>query len=49
MSLEQEIASWNGKSSHDIDAIYNRHYEDDSFNSKMIGVSRNVSLQKEAT
>lgn len=49
MSLEQEIASWNGKSSHDIDAIYNRHYEDDSFNSKMIGVSRKVSLQKEAT
>ena len=49
MSLEQEIVSWDQKSSNDIEAIYNRHCEDDSFGSKMIELSRNVDLQKGST
>lgn len=49
MSLEQEIVSWDGKSSNDIDVIYNRYCDEDSFGSKMIDFSRKVELQKGAT
>ena len=49
MSLELEIGSWDGKSSSDIDAIYTRHCEEDSFVSKMIELSHKVDLQKGST
>ena len=49
MSLEQEIVSWDGKSSSDIDAIYTRHCEEDSFASKMIELSQKLDLQKGTT
>jgi hypothetical protein len=49
MSLEKEIVSWDGKSSGDIDAIYIRHRNDDSFVSKIIELSRQVGIQKGAT
>lgn len=49
MSLKQEIASWDGKSSSDIDAIYTRHCDDEYFDSKIIEFSRKAVLQKGAT
>lgn len=49
MTLEKEIVSWDGKSPSDIDAIYTRHSNDDSFVSKIIEFSRQVDLQKGAT
>lgn len=49
MNLEKEIISWDGKSSSDIDAIYTRHSDDDSFVSKIIELSRKVDLQKGTT
>jgi len=49
MSLEQEIVSWDGKSSSDIDAIYIRHCDDDSFSSNIIELSQKIYLQKGAT
>lgn len=49
MSLEQEIVSWDGKSSSEIDAIYTRHCEEDSFASKMIELSQKLDLQKGTT
>ncbi len=49
MSLEQEILSWDGKSSSDIESVYARHCKSDSFGSKMVGFSRKLKLQKGAT
>ncbi|PIE43624.1 MAG: hypothetical protein CSA50_04460 [Gammaproteobacteria bacterium] len=49
MSIEQEIASWDGKSSSDIDAIYSRHDNDVSFAAKLIDLFQQTALQKGAT
>jgi len=49
MSLEQEIVSWDGKSSSDIDAVYTRYCDDDSFGSNIIEFCRKTELQKGAT
>nr|MCP4417173.1 hypothetical protein [Chloroflexota bacterium] len=49
MSLEQEIRSWDGKSSTDVDAIYSRHYDDDFFVPNIIQFSEQAVLQKGAT
>jgi len=49
MSIKQEIISWDGKSSRDITAIYNRHSNENSFSSKLIEFSQQAELQKGAT
>ncbi len=49
MSIEQEIISWDGKSSNDIDAIYGRHNEENTFASNIIDLSEQEGLQKGTT
>lgn len=49
MTLEHEIVSWDGKTSNDIEAVYLRHCDDDSFVSRLIDFSRRVELQQGAT
>ncbi len=49
MSIEQEIISWDGKSSTDIDAIYDRHSDENSFASEIINLSKQEGLQKGTT
>jgi hypothetical protein len=49
VSIEQEIANWDGKSSSDIGSIYNRHSSVDAFVSTLIALSGKESLQKGAT
>ena len=46
MKIEQEIASWNGKSSNDIEEIYNRHSDESSFISSLIVFLSQEYLQK---
>lgn len=48
-SIEQAIISWDGKSSNDIDVIYNRYSNDDTFISEIINLSQQEALQKGAT
>ncbi len=49
MSLKQEIINCNGKSASDINAIFNRHKNDDSFVSNVIVLSKQKELQKGTT
>lgn len=49
MSLEYEIANWDGKSSDDINAIYNLHGEEKSFDANVIAFAQSSELQKGAT
>lgn len=49
MSLEQEIASWDGKSSSDISAVYHRHSSRHGFASKLVKLIESAELQKGAT
>jgi hypothetical protein len=49
MSLEHEIASWDGKSSSDIGVIYTRYIDNKKFDSNIIELSRKAGLQKGAT
>lgn len=49
MSMKQEIASWNGKSSDDIGTVYIRYSGDDSFVRQLIELSSQADLQKGAT
>jgi len=46
MSIEQEIISWDGKSSTDIDAIYDRHSDESLLASEIINLSKQEGLQK---
>ena len=46
MNLKQKILSCHGKSVSDIDAILNRHKDDDSFVSDVIRLSKQKQLQK---
>jgi len=49
MGIKQEIKSWDGKSSSNIDAIYNRHGSNDDFVQIIIQFSGEEPLQKGAT
>lgn len=49
MSIKQEIASWNGKSSSDIGAIYIRYCDDECFAPTLIELSLNRGFQRGAT
>ena len=49
MNIEQEIVTWDGKSSSEIGAIYRRHCDDEMFAIRLIESSRNTGLQKGAT
>lgn len=49
MSIEKDVACWNGKSASDIDAIYSRHSDDISFVSNIIVLCEQEHLQKGAT
>ena len=47
--LEDAIRSWDGRVSGDIDAIYMRHCNDESFVSNVVKCLQEVKLQKGAT
>ncbi|MES9854670.1 MAG: hypothetical protein ABW170_22900 [Candidatus Thiodiazotropha sp. L084R] len=49
MSIKQEIENWDGKSSSDIGAIYNRYANEDYFVTSLIELFRLKELQKGAT
>ena len=49
MNIEQEIKSWDGKSSSDIEVIYDRYGSNDDFVQHIIQYSGVVSTQKGAT
>lgn len=49
MSLEQEIASWDGKSAADIKAIYDVYNADSHFSDTIIALSLTDTCQKGAT
>lgn len=49
MSIEQEIKSWDGKSSSDITAIYDRYGHSDDFVKKISQFFADIALQKAAT
>ncbi len=49
MSIEQEIISWDGKSSSDIAEVYNRHCNNDVLPKVLIRLSRKTELQKGTT
>lgn len=49
MYIEQEIASWNGKSADDIKAIYDAHKADHNFADTIIALSLTTACEKGAT
>ncbi len=49
MTLKHEIAAWNGKSSADIRAVYDRYEYQPSFLTDLIDYARSAQLQKGAT
>ena len=49
MSIDQEIISWDGKSSDDINAVYSRHKNDNFFLLQIIEFAQQEPLQKGAT
>ncbi len=49
MSVEQEIISWDGKSSSDISAIYTRYKDNDTFLPQLVELSKQEALQKGTT
>lgn len=49
MDIEQEIASWNGKSADDIKAIYDAHHTESNFSEKIIALSFSEACEKGAT
>lgn len=49
MGIKQEIINWDGKSSHDITAIYDLYSKQDLFSSKLIEFTQQPELQKGAT
>mgnify|MGYP000445183146 CR=1 FL=1 len=49
MRIEVEILDWDGKSSSDIDEIYNRYSNEGSFASNLIELARRPGLQIGAT
>ncbi len=49
MSIEQEIAAWNGKSTDDIRVIYNSHHVMPDFASTVIKLLKESVYQKAAT
>lgn len=49
MDIEQEIASWDGKSAADIKAIYDAHHSDSSFSDTIIALSLTDACQNGAT
>lgn len=49
MHLEQKIASWDGKSAADIQAIYDAHSAETHFSETIIALFRSGTLQKGAT
>ncbi len=48
-SIEQEITNWDGKSASDINAIYLRHKDSNKFVTRIIDISKQVTMQKGAT
>lgn len=49
MSMQQEIADWNGKSTDDIQLIYSHYYHKPSFVSEILLLIKQVLYQKGAT
>lgn len=49
MSIEQELFNWNSKSTNDIEKIYEKYYEEPTFLSKIISLSKRKEIQKGAT
>ena len=49
MSIEQEIAVWDGKSADEISAVYKRHCEQPVFIAAIIKLTKDTSYQKGAT
>ena len=49
VSINQEIANWDGKSSSDIGAIFARRCDDKGFVSQLIASAQNADLQPGAT
>ena len=49
MSIEKEVSSWDGNSSSDIEAIYNRYCDDEALQSKLLELFQNTDLQKGAS
>ncbi|MBT3206251.1 MAG: hypothetical protein HOM14_02150 [Gammaproteobacteria bacterium] len=49
MSIEQEIAAWDGKSSDDIAVMYESHSKESSFSDEIVKFIKNTSYQKAAT
>ena len=49
MSIEQEIISWDGKSSSDLGAIYSRYKDNNAFVPQIVELSKQEALQKGAT
>ena len=49
MSIEQEIKNWDGKSSSDIVAVYNRYGGSDDFVDKIVQSTGETALQKGST
>ncbi len=49
LSIEREIIKWDGKSSSDINVIYNRYSNNDSFVSEIIKLIQQETLQKGTT
>ena len=49
MSIEQEIATWDGKSADDIEAIYKSHYLQAGFADTVISLTMDTACQKGAT
>ncbi len=49
MSLDQEIAAWDGKSADDIAAVYSRHHGQPAFVDSLVEFSKEPAYQKGAT
>ena len=49
MSINQEIATWNGKSADDIRAVYDKHHSESDFLDTILKLKNDSSYQKGAT